>query len=257
MYIYDRYDEYGKIKCIVKSQNNIDSYILDAKNAIVVKNHTYGYSNSTYTMIHQRIKDNLLIEVNRWTINNYYTGYIRDNSVLKEHNLFKIQNGFGGYDGLYDYKEGSFIIKPGTWKYLEFGLNNENVENFAGIVAGFDITSSLEPNDEYSYFNEITGEQVIRSFKVNDGSYFAILNLDGSIRGNKLFKGTSLSKVDQVIDLNNYQSLDNFIYERIEICDDIKCREKNQFYSTLVETSDGVVLPYQDLEVARILNLNK
>ena len=62
---------------------------------------------------------------------------------------------------------------------------------------------------------------------------------------------------DEVIDLNYYSSLDEFIYERMEICDNIKNQSKVAFYKTLVETSDGVVLPYPDLELARILSVKR
>lgn len=76
-----------------------DKYILDEENAIiVVENNDKETHPEYYIIIHQRLVDGKLIEVNRWYMNGYYFGAIKNETVIKELSLFKVQNGKGWFN---------------------------------------------------------------------------------------------------------------------------------------------------------------
>ena len=103
----------------------------------------------------------------------------------------------------------------------------------------------------------MTNEKIVESFGVKDGTYYAILNTDGTIRGNKLFKGSSFSKISQIIDLDQYESLDAFKQERKQLCNDKKQKQKQEYQQMIETRNDGSISPYLDSEVAKVLGLKK
>lgn len=251
--MFNKKEKKSKIEKLVSYQNTKDRYILDEEDAIIV---IHSDETTGYIMIHERLVDDKLVEINRWPMTGYYFGYIHDITPIKELHLFKIQNG-NQFNALYDYKSGNFVIPRKTWDIVEFGRDNELLKKYNGFLASFNISSDYENDDVYAYDNEITGEKIVESFSVKDGIYYAILNIDGTIRGNKLFKGNSFSKITKIIDLDEYESLDEFKKERKQLCNVQKQKSKQEYYKLLESRKDGSVSPYLDNEVAKILNFKK
>ncbi len=97
-----------------------------------------------------------------------------------------------------------------------------------------------------------------------DGTYYAILNVDGTIRGNKLFKGNLFSTKEETIDLDKYESIEAFKLERKEWCNQIKQKNKNALYETFAMLSERGSSrtslcsdSYLDTEATQTLGLKK
>lgn len=257
--MYNKKEETSKIKKLVDSQKTKDSYILDDENAIIViKNNNRSTLNEYgYRMIHQRLKNGKLIEINSWYLDVYYFGISKEVVLIKDLNLFKVQKNHRYFDALYDYKNGGFLVSKGIWDSINSGVNNKILTKYNGFHATFSISSDFEGGDIFSYINAITNERIIKKFDVQDGTYHALLNIDGTIRGNKLFKGSALSRIEEIIDLDQYESLEAFKQERKQICNAEKQRQKQEYQKMIASRNDGNISPYLDSEVAKILSLKK
>ncbi len=241
------------IDIMVSAKGNIeDKYILDDENAIIV---VHGDEPTSYIMIHEKLVDGKLLEKNRWPLKSYYFGSIHDETVIKDLDLFQVQNVDGEFNALYNYKEGKFVVPQDTWSSIESGRGNSILKKYNGFLATFNIRSDYEEGDVYAYNNPMTGERIVESFGVEDGHYYAILDIDGTIRGNKLFKGHSFSKITEIIDLDKYESLDDFKIERKQLCNNQKQKRKQAYYQLLKTRNDGSISPYLDSEVAKVLNI--
>lgn len=235
-----------------------DKYILDDENVIVViANSDKSDKENRYKMIHLRMNDNRLLEINRWYMKVYFYGGIHKVTQIKELDLFQVQNENGSFNSLYDYKKGKFVVPRGIWKIVDSGRDNKFLEKYNGFLATIEIKSDYEEDDVYAYDNPITKEKIVESFGVKDSYYYAILNIDGTIRGNKLFKGESFSKITEIIDLSKYESVIEFKNERKSICNETKRRKKQEYYQLLESRNDGSISPYLDSEVIKILKLDQ
>jgi hypothetical protein len=242
------------IESLVFKQDTLDKYILDEENAIiVVQNENKNIDGNNYEMIHERLVDEALVKVNSWGLRIYRFVTDHDESLIKDLNLFKIQNDDGYFDALYDYKNDKFIISKGVWNQIGF----EYLDKYNGILGFLEIKSDFSYDDTYSYINCVTGEKVYKSFNVSDGIYYAMLNLDGTIRGNKLFKGNDFSEIEQIIDLNEYESLLDFKNKRKEICNQEKMKRKQEYSELIKSKKCNSTSPYLDNEVLKILKLKK
>ena len=246
---------------LIHGMDKYDCYILDDEDAIIVKDIYDGCDpkKQEYLMIHERLVDDKLVEINKWIIKGMYIGHKDEpmNAVIKDLNLFKVENGRRGFNAVYNYKEGKFIIPQNTWSEVGTRYHNLHLERYKGFLASFEIKSDHEEDDEFSYTCPITDCTVEESFEVTDGNYYAIIDIDGTIRGNKLFKGDSFSKITQIIDLDKYESLDAFKNERKQLCTDEKQRRKQEYHQLLESRNDGNISPYLDSEVEKVLNLKK
>lgn len=244
----------SKIEKLVMEQSNEDQYILDQENAIIVIN---DREKQGYIMIHERLVDGKLKEINRWPIKSYYFGAICRVSTIKSLGLFKVQNNAGKFGSLYNYKEGKFVIPQGDWKLLEFGNNNSHIDKFDGVIGSFSIKSDYEKDDSYEYVNPLTGRSIRKTFSAYSDNYYAIINLDGTIRENKLFKGNDLEEITEIIDLDEYESLTEFKKHIKDECNKKK-RQKKEDYKKLIESrNDGSISPYMDVEVAKVFMKKK
>ena len=208
-------------------------------------------------MIHKRLNKDRLVVVNRWSLDSYVFGYDYNLTVIKDLDLFKVQKSDGNFDALYNYKEGKFIVPQNIFKKIDSGNNNSILKKYDGFLATLEISSDYEKDDIYAYDNPITDERIVEAFSVYDKNYYAIIESDGKIRGNKLFKGTSFSKITDIIDLDNYSSLEEFINIRKQICNEQKQIKKCAYHKLLETRNDGSISPYLDTEVAKVLNLKK
>ena len=250
--MFNKKEEKSEIGRLVSRQETEDQYILDNEDAIIV---VQSNESDGYMMIHERIVDHKLVEMNRWPIQSYYFGSIHDVTPIRDFNLFQVQNNCGYFNAIYDYKKGIFVVPQNTWESVDSGRSNNILKKYGGFLASFSISSDYEDGDVYAYENPITGERIVESFDVKDGDYYAILELDGTIRGNKLFKGSSFSKITKIIDLDEYNSLDEFKQERKQLCNETKKKQKQEYYQMLETRNDGSISPYLDSEVAKVLNL--
>lgn len=240
-----------KINDYISCKHILDSYILDDYNAIlVIKDEDTGYN-----MLHVRLVNEKIEVINRWHLNNYHFGFIHDITIIKSLNIFQVQNVEGNFNALYNYREGKFIVPIGIWNAIDAGRRNCILNKYNGFLAYFTVESDYEDDDKYSYVNEVTGDRIFESFTINDGTYFALINVDGTIRGNKLFKGATFSKITEIIDLEKYDSIDEFKKERIQACNSQKQDNKQKYHELLESRNDGSISPYFDSEVAKVLSL--
>lgn len=246
-----------KIKSLISSPNVLDHFILDDQNVIVIVNSNKRSIYSDYYMIHKRLENGKFTEIFKYPLESYTFNDKDVLPVISEVGLFKVPNKGGISNCIYDYKNGKMIISKDTWDYLEFGLNNSLLEKYNCIFASLTISSDFINGDSYTYVSPLNGKTVVESFKVVDGTYFAILNPDGTIRGNKLFKGDSLSKVDKIIDLKHYKSLDDFKNQRKKLCNDRKNREKQKYFKQLNESDNKSMSSCFSNDVIKVLNLKK
>ncbi len=246
-----------KMKSLISSPNVLDHFILDDQNIIVIVNSNKRSVYCDYCMIHKKLVDGKLVEIFSCPLESYTFNDKASFPVISSLGLFKVPNSGGNVDSIYDYKNGRMIITKGTWDFLEFGVNNSLLEKYNCIFASLTISSDFNDSDFYSYVSPVSEKIVVESFNVVDGTYHAILNPDGTIRGNKLFKGVSLSKVDKIIDLNKYKSLDAFKEQRKKLCNDRKNREKQRYFKQLNESKDKSTSSCFSNDVVKVLNLKK
>lgn len=187
----------------------------------------------------------------------YYFGSIHNVTVLKELNLFQVQNSNGNFNALYDYKNDKFVVERGVWSVVGSGRNDEFLKKYNGFLASFEVVSDYEEGDVYSYINPVTNETKVKTFTVKYDNYYAILNIDGTIRENKLFKGSCFSEITDIIDLDKYESLTAFKEEGKQLCNAMKKQKRQEYQDMLEERNDGSVSPYLDSEVVKVLELKK
>ena len=242
---------------LIKLQETRDYYILDEENAIIIINNDNKATRKDYwyTMIHERLINGKLVEINRWNSKWILGSQIKE-VLLKNYHLFKIpdKNNFMVFSTLYDYKNDCFVVPSGIWNELEFGYpNNCLLQKYDGIRAYFELSSDYEDDDYISYYNPLTDANIIDKFIIHDKRYYAILNFDGTIRGNKLFRGESFSKIEDIIDLNEYESLEDFKNQRKRELNELKQRKKQAYRETITKHNTGDVSPYLDNEVFKIV----
>lgn len=247
--------------------NIIDIIYLDDYNKITVYQ-----NNECYTMSHLRKIDGEVIEINSWNLNKYSKG---DNSsyIKRDLNLFLVQGGTGvlnnSYnccDMIYNYKEGKFIIEKGVFdcigtnnsvsglvKYTSYNL--DYLKKYGCFLGYFKLEYPIEEDDIVTYINEVTEEKMEYSFAFSSGLYFALINPDGKIRGNKLFRGSDFSKITEVINLDKYVSLKDFKKEEINKLNIQKNEIKKRSLEIIKKRNKINMSPYLDEEVIKVLKL--
>lgn len=223
--------------------------ILDEKNAIAIFR-----DNGNSILVHFRLEEGELLKVSQKISFEY--DYFEDKfDFINQLSLLKRANNKEDFNLVYKYKNGSYIIKNGIWNTITFEARNELFKKHRCALGMINISSDCSKEEDYSFLSPITEEKVTETFKVNDGNYYAILNLDGTIRGNKLFKGNSFSKIEEIIDLNDYESLETFIGERKNVSNEIEQRNRQYYMEMIKERNNGNISPYLDSEVMRILKM--
>lgn len=209
-----------KIQQLIDKEVCVDKFVLDLENVFFVyKNED---ENGVYKIVHKRFENGSFVEVSTWYTGVYYNDYF----TIGENGLIKIDSNFYSFKGLYDYIKGCFIVPLNTWCYL----TDYYLANYGGYLANFKISlnsSKLISNNLYTKIGNIKSEKLVEE------QYFALINEDGTIRGNKLFKGNSLSQVTEIIDLSKYENVDVFKIERTEVLKEYaKIVEKNEKQNT-------------------------
>ncbi len=231
-------------------------FILDDEDVIMVINPTDTHDG--YSMVHKRLVNGQLVEIKRWPIRSYFYGYCTKDVIVEGLNLFKTQGVTGdSMASLYDYKAGEFVVQPQVWDSITEGTKGQYLENYNGFLAGFRVHSDYESDDVYHYDNPVTGEKVVECHSICTDTFYAMLNTDGTIRGNKLFYGSSFSRIREIIDLGGYASVEDFKDNVRKECNDKKKKSKEAYYQLLADRNDGSISPYLDSEVNNILKLGK
>jgi len=244
--------------------NKVDEYILDKNNIIVV---TENINTKEYSMTHYKMENETLNYVMSWILKYYYFCDVKSRFILKEHHLFLIPTG-RKIDGIYNYELGKFIVKRGLWHNITLtnqGLTDiyptpsvNYLEEYQGFIAYFTLESDHKKDSKTLFWdNPYTKERMCHRFHVSDNPYFAILNLDGTIRENKLFQGNSFSEIEKVIELDNYGSLEEFMKARKEELNQESFIKSQEYYQKLKENNNSFISPYQEQEVLKVLSRKK
>lgn len=224
-----------------------DAYYLDSENAIMIVQSLDGY-----TYIHLRVKDARIQEISRWSTQLYGFHINHSEFVIPEMHLFKVQNDSGHIGAIYDYLKEQFVIPPGVWnEIMSEGSKVDYLKKYGGFVARLNLTSTPKDDNTASFQSAVTEEKETICFYI-DQDFYAILDLDGSIRCNTLFQGDSLSQIETVIDLGQYASLEDFKEKRQKMYDEEGKRRKEYFAEQLKIA--GATSPYKDEEVLKVLN---
>ena len=238
------------------------TYIIDDENAIVIGGR-YGWSQS---MIHYTMCYGNLIEVTRFPVRQTY------GRVLKKHKLFMIMNNYHhSYENtciaVYDYENCKFVIEKGKFDNIGYDASmsvidkyqSNYLEKYNCFLGYFTLTCKTDCGvlEQIHYTSLINDQQHWHSFEPPKETYYALINKDGSIRGNRLFKGENLTKIEEVIDLRNYKSLEDFKKQRIEVLTQIKNKNKQDYYERLKRINNVTDSPYLDEEVIKVLTLVK
>ncbi len=250
------------LKTLVGSISVLDRWFLDDENAIVLVNNSNEKSKNKYIMIHYRLVEGKLVEINRWYQRSYFLGSHEDD-VIEEFNLFMVPVGYGiGADVIYNYKLDKFIVPKGQFDCIgmtnwatgmSYGGDGPNyLKEYGCFLAYFSLSSTYEELDIIAYQNLVTREQMTYDFNCHE-VYFALLDPDGTIRDNKLFKGDNFSRIVAHVELDDYSSLDEFKKERIAILNQEKQKRKKQYLEKLARSGSESVSPYLDEEVLSVL----
>jgi len=282
IYRYDHANEHSGYK---------EAYILDNKNAIFLFQNGYQDVERSYLMKHYKLlreyvteedlfyenKENPLFQcINSWKLNDYELGknyqiigtslfFVADKEKYIIDNGIRYEVSYGErYYTIYDWKKAEFIVKSGIWdnivmNSLEFGhqknLTNINYFEEYGAFVGYFTLKSDETEDFPKFIvwkNPYTNDNMYYSFEQKDDTYFALIEVDGSIRGNKLFQGNSFSEITKVINLKKYGSLENFINFRKKELNMKRDQRKLEYDKKKKELNMEYVTPYLDDEVMKL-----
>ncbi len=227
-----------------------DAFFLDEENAIIVLSRKDAPGDVS---VHVRAVGTKIKEIKRWNEELYYFNSNHAARIIPELHLLKVQNSSGGIGALYDYAKGKFVVPQGVWSEIMLqykGVNINFMEKYDCFVARLTICSDPIDEDDQTFISPVTGESIARFFHIKR-DYFAILNFDGSIRCNTLFMGDDLGRVRKTIDLNWYDSLDDFKKVRKAQLN-LERDKKIAAYRRLVRLT-GSTSPYKDDEVLKVL----
>lgn len=236
-------------------------YTIDDESAIVIGGR-YGY---IQTMLHYKMNNGRLQEVIRLDEINVY------GRLLKKHKIFMLmKNRYPNYDNiciaLYDYQNCRFIVPEGKFDNIGYdesmpGIDKYHpnyLEKYNCFLAYFTLSSEASSGEEQIFYtSSINGRKYYHSFSPTQETYYALINKDGSIRANKIFKGADFTKIEEVVDLKEYGSLEAFKKHRIEVLTKIKEENKRAYYERLQRINNVTNSPYLDEEVVKVLTLEK
>jgi len=234
-------------------------YILDDENAIALVG-IYGYN----VMIHYSMCYGKLFEVTRVPMPDMH------GRQLKNHKLFMLMEDYKDNccAAIYDYELGKFIVKKGTFDNIGYDASLKIIDQYNHstdylkqhncFLAYFILMSDGRfLNEQLEYTSSITGNTYFYDFEPPKETYYAFINLDGTIRGNSLFKGERLDKIEQVINLSQYGSLEEFKTQRRTELNEISEQNKKAYYDKVGTGHWENPSPYLDEEVIKVMSLSK
>lgn len=232
-------------------------YILDDENAIVLGGR-YNYN----VMIHYSMCYGRLFEVTHVPMRNSH------GRQLKQQKLFMLMEDYSVNHcvAIYDYEQGKFVVQKGVFDNIGYDASmgiidqytpcTDYLKRYNCFLAYFTLDGG-SVKDELEYTSLINGQQYWYSFEPPKETYYALINLDGTIRGNKIFKGNNLTKIEQVIDLGKYGSLEEFRTQRRGELNKIAKQNKQAYYDRVGTGYFENPSPYLDEEVIKVMSLSK
>lgn len=161
---------------------------------------------------------------------------------------------------MYDLNNSKVLIEAGLFDSFAFYSSEvseakghdviDYTKDFDAIVGVFDIVSRDE-DDIYTYNDPLTGATVTCDFGIHEGNYYAMINMDGTIRSNKMFRGNDFSKIEFIVDMDEFKSLEAYKVYRQDVVNRRKQNLKKDFNKSM-ETY-GAYFPYQNEGVIKLL----
>lgn len=161
---------------------------------------------------------------------------------------------------MYDLNNSKVLIEAGLFDSFAFYSSEvseakghdviDYTKDFNAIIGVFDIVSRDE-DDIYTYNDPLTGATVTCDFGIHEGNYYAMINMDGTIRSNKLFRGNDFSKIEFIVDMDEFKSLEAYKEYRQDVVNRRKQNLKKDFNKSM-ETY-GAYFPYQNEGVIKLL----
>lgn len=255
----DLLDEIGKV----------DLYLFDDEDAIVVTKNSDKDSKYNYFMEHYRFVDGKLQKMNKWGQRTYYFGGDKDYQIIRNLHYFMVPGGCNNFHiswdccgSIYNYKTCEFIVEKNIFDGISTtnhlaGVNHaipevNYLKDYNCFLANFKLKSEFQEDDILYYTNPVTKEKMTYTFGSSE-VYFAFLNIDGSIKGNKLFKGRNLSRIEKDIPLDGFKSLEQFKSLRIKELTEEKNKAKKAYIERLNLESKDFISPYLDDEIMKLL----
>lgn len=219
----------------------VAKYQLDGNNIITiyVSEPCLGLSEpGIFMVIHQRLVNEKIVTINKWFVQSKTCNA----SIIENLDLFFWTN------FIYDYKQGVFLVEQDNWDKITWVYNRKLhydinfLESYNCFIASFEIKT-----DDIGAWHHslITDEGSYKTFGTKE-KYYGILNIDGTIRQNKLFKGENLTSIEETITLPENTSLKDFKTNRLQALIK-KNREKAEEYNKKAAS-------YRDKDVMKVLN---
>lgn len=253
--------KYKTAKRLAAHMGGCSQYILDDENIVVVYENDNKKQNEPYIMVHYKIENETPKKVNQWLQNSFF--YKDKKEVIRKHHLLMIQNHFMSrnsysltHNCLYNYEKRKMIVEAGTWDdivYTASSVAEEGIKEFNFLkeynclIAYFKLQSTEKEDDLKSFKHPITETEKTIDLTVYDQPHFAILNPDGTIRDNKLLIGDDFFSITSIVDLDEYESIEEYKQQRIEQLNK-KRKEKELEFQELTNKNTGYLQTYQEIE---------
>ena len=242
-----------------KEYENAKIYILNDENVIVIT----GKYSFFKTMEHFCMIYSELTKMASYPATNNH------GRVLKKHKLFMLMNNFNhSYENIctavYDYQNFRIIIPKGKFDNIGYDAAMSIIEKYTPDINYLEkyncflgtFTLSCGQSEVVTYISPLNNREYHYSFEPKKETYYAFINTDGSIRNNTLFKGENLTRIEEVIDLRQYGSLEEFKKQRMMALIEMKEKNKKEYLNKLNQSYEDH-LPYRDSEVIKVLRLEK
>jgi len=234
-------------------------YILDDENAIVL-----GGMYNHNVMIHYSMCYGKLFEITHVPMRNMH------GRQLKEHKLFMLleDHRFNCCTAVYDYANGKFIAKKGDFDNIGYDASMSIIDQHTPrinylqqhncFLAYFTLMSDGKfLNERIEYISSINRNTYFYDLEPPEETYYAFVNLDGTLRGNSLFRGETITKIEQVIDLRQYGTLEEFKIQRKKELNEIAKQNKKAYFDKVGTGHWENPSPYLDQEVIKVMSLLK
>jgi len=257
--------DYGKSPDEIKLPDNC--FLLDEKNAIIINKGDEFHIARHYRLIDEYVSDRDIAFsdkkftklIKEWKIPFYHI----EQQPLNGTTLFYTatdkeftSNKFSYTNGrIYDYVKAKFLFDPTFWENISIAL----FEQYQVFLGSFTLASDKSKKfpSSISWEHPLTKKRITYQIEQKDIPYFAILELDGSIRGNKLFQGNSFSEITNIIDLDEYGSLDEFVLFRKKVLNEQRDLRKLEYDQRKQELQTEYATPYLDNEVMKLVRTRK
>ena len=244
----------------------VKTYILDDENAIAISYLPMSDDNRRFIMTHYQMSYGKLYNITTYRMRGSHGKH------LKKYKLFLIMKDNYDYENhciaIYDYQQEKFIVETDTFDNIGYDSSMSIIDQCTPRIdylkqhncffAYFTLVSNNKLGDDgVQYKCSINGSYYWYDFGLPTETYFAFVNLDGTIRGNSLFNGDDITKIEQIINLGPYGSLEAFKIQRRNELNEIIRQNKKAYYDKVGTGDFENPSPYMDQEVIKVMTLSK